>query len=96
MPRQHFTARDVIDLHAQGVAVLELGPEDRLTDLARERAADLGMTVVRREAEAEAGAGASELHQKVRRAVIARLGDTVDGDLLDRVILRVLHTLGKG
>lgn len=94
MPRQHFTARDVIDLHAQGVAVLELGPEDRLTDLARERAADLGMTVVRREA--EAGAGASELHQKVRRAVIARLGDTVDGDLLDRVILRVLHTLGKG
>lgn len=94
MPRQHFTARDVIDLHAQGVAVLELGPEDRLTDLARERAADLGMTVVRREA--EAGAGGSELHQKVRHAVIARLGDTVDGDLLDRVILRVLHTLGKG
>lgn len=92
MPRQHFTARDVIDLHAQGVGVLELGPEDRLTDLARERAADLGMTVVRREAEA----GASELHQKVRRAVIARLGDAVDGDLLDRVILRVLHTLGKG
>ncbi len=91
MPRQHFTERDVIDLHAQGVAVLELGPEDRLTDLARERAAALGMTVVRREAEA----GSSDLHQKVRRAVIARLGDSVDGELIDRVIRRVLHALGR-
>lgn len=91
MARQHFTERDVIDLHAQGAAVLELGPEDRLTDLARERAAALGMTVLRRAAEA----GTSDLHQKVRRAVIARLGDSVDGELIDRVIRRVLHTLGR-
>ncbi|MGH2627976.1 MAG: hypothetical protein ACRDHY_15155 [Anaerolineales bacterium] len=91
MVRQHFTERDILDLHAQGSAVLELGPDDRLTDVARERAAALGITIVQR---AEA-AGASDLHQKVRRAVIARLGETVDGELIDRVIRRVLQTLGK-
>lgn len=92
MVRQHFTERDILDLHAQGAAVVELGPDDRLTDVARERAAALGMTVLQR----AAAPGASDLPEKVRRAVIARLGETVDGELIDRVIRRVLQTLGKG
>ena len=92
MARQHYTERDIVDLHAGGGHVLELSPDDRLTDLARERAASLGVSVVVR---APGSAAAAHLHGRVRQAVLARLGDTVDPDLIDRIIVRVLAAMGK-
>jgi hypothetical protein len=37
--------------------------------------------------------GESELHTRVREAVIARLGDSVDAKLLDTIIRRVLNSI---
>jgi hypothetical protein len=91
MARQHYTERDIVDLHAGGCHVLELSPDDRLTDLARERAAALGVSVVLR----ASGYAPADLHARVRQAVVARLGDSVDLDLIDRIIVRVLAAMGK-
>lgn len=91
MARQHYTERDILDLHAGGRHVLEITADDRLTDLARERAASLGVSVVIR----APGAAAADLHGRVRQAVLARLGDSVDPDLIDRIIVRVLAAMGK-
>lgn len=42
------------------------------------------------------GAGRSdELHARVREAVIARLGDSVDPNLLDTIIRRVIQNVGS-
>jgi len=38
--------------------------------------------------------GAGDLQQRVRNAVMARLGDTVDQQLLDTIIKRVLQNIG--
>lgn len=91
MARQYFTERDIVDLHAGGCHVLEISPDDRLTDLARERAAALGVSVVVR----AGGSAAPDLHGRVRDAVLARLGNSVDPDLIDRIIVRVLAAMGR-
>ena len=39
-------------------------------------------------------ADGAELHQRIRSAVIARLGGQVDANLLDVIITRVLHSTG--
>lgn len=36
----------------------------------------------------------SDLHKRIRDAVIARMGNQVDSDLLDRIIKRVLQSTG--
>ena len=41
-----------------------------------------------------AAAGGSELQQRIRSAVVARLGNQVDGTLLDVIIQRVLAQTG--
>jgi len=41
-----------------------------------------------------ASAGSSDVFEKVRSEVIARLGDTVDPQLLDTIIRRVLQDVG--
>jgi len=38
--------------------------------------------------------GSDQLHEKVRAEVVARLGDTVDPQLLDTIIRRVLQNIG--
>jgi hypothetical protein len=39
-------------------------------------------------------AGGADLHQRIRSAVIARLGSQVDANLLDTIIKRVLQSTG--
>ena len=39
-------------------------------------------------------ADGAELHQRIRSAVVARLGGQVDANLLDVIITRVLHSTG--
>lgn len=121
MKGEFYTERDVVDLIRSGKRELYLGDEDRMTDLARDRAAKEGLQIVgpyqvpeqaAREAAATRylatkpeAAGQSrgrtesvkrdELREKVRTAVIAKLGSSVDRALLDNVIDRVLHQLGR-
>lgn len=47
MPKTFYTERDVEDLVASGVTSLEVTDEVVLTDLARDRAAEIGLTLVR-------------------------------------------------
>ena len=97
MPKTFYTERDIQDLAARGVTALDVNDEVVLTDLAREKALNLGLKLVR-----SAGAGATatrpgstpaskdEVVAKVKAAVIARLGNGVDPALLDAVITRVV------
>jgi len=42
-----------------------------------------------------AGGSSDDLHEQVRQAVVARLGDSVDPNLLDTIIRRVLKSVGS-
>ena len=46
MAKVFYTERDVEDLHARGVRMIEIGDDVVLTDLAYEKAAQLGMRLV--------------------------------------------------
>lgn len=114
MPKTFYTERDVEDLVAQGVTSLEVNDEVVLTDLARDRAAEIGLTLVReRDTPPSAPERLSiatpvippapiappqdgdDLQARVRKAVVAQLGDSVDAKLLDTIIRRVLQSVGK-
>ena len=106
--RRRFVTRiDVEDAHRTGESVT-LGPADVITHEAAQRAADLGVTVVRpprgspppRATAAEstaapavsAGSSGDELREAVRSAVIAELGSEPPG--LDAAIQAVLSRRG--
>lgn len=120
MQGEFYTERDIVDLVREGKRRLELKPDDRITDLARERAEKEGLAIsglyeipeqaARRVASTryaaqgqgeapKTGSGSdsasshSDIHQRVRKAVIAKLGDDVDTPLLDDIIRRVLRQL---
>jgi hypothetical protein len=38
--------------------------------------------------------GEADLHQRIKNAVVARMGNQVDATLLDTIITRVLHSTG--
>ncbi len=120
MPGEFYTERDIVDLVRGGARRLELKEGDRMTDLARDRAAKEGLEIVgpyeipeqaaRRAAStryaaqgqgeaplpsAESEGDPSEIHQRVRKAVISKLGDQVDTPLLDDIIRRVMRQVGR-
>lgn len=107
MTGQFVTERDIQDLILQGAKSIELGPQDRMTDLARERAVAAGLQIVRRggpRVTATIGSGGKpesfesagpDLPTRVRQSVLAKLGEPVDADLLDQIIRRVLDQLGQ-
>jgi hypothetical protein len=88
MPRRFLTKRDIEDLAAAGTTRIELDAQTVVTDVARDRARELGVQLV-------PAAGTmpppetGELHARVRAAVIARLGSTPAD--LDAVITRLLQ-----
>lgn len=119
MKGEFYTERDIVDLVRSGKRELFLTSDDRLTDLARDRAAKAGLKItgpyqVPEQAARDAAAtrylatkpeerqpgfeGASSdpaaLRSKVRKAVLAKLGSSVDGPLLDDIIDRVFRRLG--
>lgn len=120
MRGEFYTENDIIDLVRSGTRQLRLDEGDRMTDLARDRAAKEGLVIVgphevpeeaaraaastryaaqgQGEAplpEGDSSASSSDLHQRVRKAVIAKLGDDVDTPLLDDIIQRVLRQVGR-
>lgn len=121
MRGEFYTERDIVDLVRGGARRLKLKEGDRMTDLARDRAAKEGLQIVgpyeipeqaaRRAAstryaeqgqgeaplpQSEAGGEGSDIHRRVRQAVIAKLGDQVDTPLLDHIIRRVVRQVGQG
>jgi hypothetical protein len=93
MPKTFYTERDIDDLHARGVTMLEVGDDVVLTDLARDRCDRHEIRLVRRNGASphpEDGEHAELIH-RVKAAVIARLGVQVDAKLLDAVVARVVN-----
>jgi hypothetical protein len=101
-----YTERDIEDMHAAGVRQLEVDDNTVLTDLARDKAQDLGIVLVpagQPQSQPRfpaspvpplaAGSGQTDLVAKVKAAVIARLGTDSYNDLLDQVIPQVLARL---
>jgi len=114
MAKTFYTERDIEDLAQQGVQSLAVNDDVVLTELAVERAARLGVKLVRPHdtppsapvrpylaapptppAPPPAPQPKADLHQRVRQAVLARLGTEVDPALLDTIIRRVLDNLEK-
>ena len=92
MPKTFYTERDVIDLVARGLTTLEVNDDVVLTDLARDEALKRGLRRVK-SAPPAAPAAADEteaLIHRVKAAVLARLGEQVDAQLLDSVVTRVV------
>lgn len=120
MQGEFYTERDIADLVRSGQRELHLSPQDRMTDLARERAAKEGLKItgayrIPEQAAREAASTRyaevkpedhsgersrpsperEQLRSRIRRGVIAKLGSSVDNDMLDDVIDRVLTQLGE-
>jgi hypothetical protein len=109
MPKTFYTERDIEDLARRGVRELVVNADVVLTELAREKADRLGLTLSPAGKTQPAGAAAPQgarppetpaaspppdLRQKVRDAVIARLGNEVDPNLLETIMTRVLDNVG--
>ena len=114
MPKKFYSEADIEDLVKRGIRSLEVNDQVVLTDLAYEKARQLGLQLVGSqsgqppaapvrpyvsEQQAPAAirtlpAASSELHQRIRQIVIAKLGNQVDPALLDTIISRVLQNTG--
>lgn len=100
-----YTERDIVDLHQSGVTEIALDDNVVLTDLAQEKAIDLGLRLKTGAPAAAAPppvsagpAGKPPLSQPeviahIKAGVIAKLGTTEYNDLLDQVIPQILARL---
>jgi hypothetical protein len=95
MTRRFITKQDVDACVAQGTVVIEIDDQVTVTDVARERARECGVSIVHPGSEATQGTNATQpilsLASNVRASVLAELGSAPDG--LDEVIHRVLRDL---
>ena len=94
MAKTFYTERDIADLAARGVTSIDVNDDVVLTDLAREKALQLGLRLVRAAA-APAADPQAELIHRVKAAVLARLDGQVDAALLDAVVTRVVRSLNS-
>lgn len=128
MPKQFYTEKDIEDLFRSGKKSLPVTGDIVLTELALEKARQLGVQLVMDHAEYPPGApvrpylsdvnvrqvkpnvssqtarastapdGHSRnvlpIEQRIRSAVVAKLGNQVDAALLDNIIHRVVKGLG--
>lgn len=122
MPKTFYTERDIEEMVKRGIFSIDVNDDVVLTEVAYERAAQLGVKLLRGQdkppsapvrpyiakdfrsgssaaprpaAAVSTGSGGGEdLQQRVRQAVIARLGAQIDPVLLDTIIQRVLKSVG--
>lgn len=94
MPKTFYTERDIQDLAGRGVTDLAVSDDVVITDLGRDMALKLGLRLVRSAPAARpAEAANADLVHRVKAAVIARLGDQVEAQLLDAVVGKVVGGL---
>lgn len=96
MAKTFYTERDIEDLYQRGIRVIDVDDNVVLTDLGRDKALSLGVRLARGGASTSASPqngkalSPDEIVAKVKAAVIARLGNSVDQTLLEAVIRRVI------
>jgi len=95
-----YTERDIEDLWRQGLTRLSIHDDVVLTDLAREKAAKLGLLLVAESPPANpprppspAGPAVDDLRGKIKATVLARMGDQIPEALLEAIIPEVLAQL---
>ena len=93
MAKTFYTEHDIHDLLDRGVTALELNDDVVITDLARELALKNGMRLTRVSAAHAEDTATAEFIHRVKAAVIARLGDQVDAQLLDAVVTKVVRSI---
>src|SRR5512142_2650370 len=104
MPKTIYTERDIDDLVRRGVKEIAVTDQIYITDLARERAEKLGITLSNRAipsapvSEAPKAPSASrqdseDVIGRVKADVIAKLGPAVDPAMIDRIVRRVVSQL---
>jgi hypothetical protein len=99
MAKTIYTERDVEDLARRGVKEIAMTDDVYLTDLARERAEKLGVTLRAApvaETAIPAAAPPKDMEQSVSHVkadVIAKLGPGVDAGLIERIARRVVSQL---
>ena len=100
-----YTERDIEDLAQQGVTSLPLHDDVVLTDLAREKASRLGISLVESTTSATSSPVCLKCSTKnpptadvsalIKAAVLAQLENRVSEELLDDIIPKILERLGK-
>ncbi len=107
MAKTIYTERDVEDLARRGQKEILITDDVYVTDVARERAEKLGVTlrassasvsgVARASASTSASpaprADAEQVVAQVKAEVLAKLGASVDAALIDRIVRRVVSQL---
>jgi hypothetical protein len=105
MPKTIYTERDVEDLARRGVKEIALTEDVYLTDIARERAEKLGITLRAVNASTPVAASPSaapsvprenveQVVSQVKADVLAKLGPGIDAALIERIVRRVVGQLG--
>jgi hypothetical protein len=90
MAKTFYTERDIVDLAGRGVTSLEVNDNVVLTDAARDEALKRGVRLVRSAGAQGEEPEQAELIHRVKAAVIARLGDQVDAEMLTAVVTKVI------
>jgi hypothetical protein len=90
MAKTFYTERDIVDLAGRGVMSLEVNDDVVVTDAARDEALKRGVRLVRAAGQPAEDPEQAELVHRVKAAVIARLGDQVDAEMLNAVVTRVV------
>ena len=102
MPKTIYTERDIEDAARRGVKEITVTDEVYLTDVARERAEKLGIslrTVVASSAQPATAMpsvpkeNVEQVVNQVKADVIAKLGPIVDPVIIERIVRRVLSQL---
>jgi hypothetical protein len=104
MPKTIYTERDIDELARRGVKEIAVTDQVYLTDVARERAEKLGITLSNAAVPSSPAPGspqatrvsrpdAEDVIGKVKADVIAKLGPAVDPVLIDRIVRRVVSQL---
>ncbi|MDE3091330.1 MAG: hypothetical protein KGJ80_18340 [Chloroflexota bacterium] len=97
MAKQIYTERDVEDLARRGITEIVMADDVYLTDVARERAEKLGVTLRASAAPSRAPAAQAaprgdteQIVDQVKADVLAKLGPGVDAALIERIVRRVV------
>lgn len=104
MPKTIYTERDIDDLARRGVKEIAVTDQVYLTDVARERAEKLGITLSNTAIPSAPAPGTAQAPNvsrqdsedvigKVKADVIAKLGPAVDPAMIDRIVRRVVSQL---
>jgi hypothetical protein len=85
-----YTQRDIEDLIAQGTTSLTLGDDIVLTDVARERASELGLSLLDDPPANLPSPDLEVLSARIKATVLARMGSGISEALLDAIIPKIL------